>query len=191
MTNGSAGHCSCSGLLHSAARTLFPPPGCPALRPAICPTEPPNSPIITSNCPSPTPLRFRQAEPTPSPPSLSILLPCHPPSTTTHCRWLGPALMAALLPPPPLPHDPAPQSPPPPSGLAGSRSCACAAWSAGALSGCLRLRSPLWGRPPECLMPWIPGSQMDMTAGFEDLLSLEALAAAPGCEASRIPCLDY
>lgn len=40
-------------------------------------------------------------------------------------------------------------------------------------------------------MPWTAQSQMDMTAGFEDLLSLEALTAVPGSEASRIPCLDY
>ena len=106
----------------------------------------PNPPIITSNCPSPTPLRLRQAEPTPPPPSRSI----PPPGVPLHLSLLSPTLLPPPLtvgdwarpswllrcrpPPPPLLHAPAPQSPPPPSGLAGSRSCACATWSAGALS---------------------------------------------------------
>lgn len=47
-----------------------------------------------------------------------------------------------------------------------------------------RLRNPHRGRLPQCLMPWTPGSQVDMAAGFEDLVSLEALVAAPGSQAS-------
>lgn len=129
----------------------------------------------------------------PQPPSRSIpppgyaffLSPTLLPPPLTVGDWARPSwLLRCRPPPPPLLHAPAPQSPPPPSGLAGSRSCACAAWSAGALSSRPRLRKPHRGRLPQCLMPWTPGSQVNMAAGFEDLVSLEALVAAPGSEAS-------
>lgn len=87
---GSAGRCPCRGLRHSAARTHSLPklsgPGAGVLT-----TRAPNSPVITSNCPSPTPLRLQQAKPTPRVGvSLHRATPfppvAHPTFTTTHCR---------------------------------------------------------------------------------------------------------
>lgn len=159
MTNGAArgtGPVVSSSTLqraHPVSSTKRPSPGGSDL-----PARAPNSPVITSSCPSPTPLPSRQAEPTLTPQvSVSFHRATPPllPSPLTVGDWARPSwLLRCRPPPPPLLHAPAPQSPPPPpSGLAGSRSCACAAWSAGAFAGRPRLRSALRGRLTQCLMP--------------------------------------
>lgn len=118
----------------------------------------PESPFVTSDCPcphAPSPATGRAQTPSPSQGILPPDRPSSLPPTTSHPLaltvgdWARPSwLLRSRPPPPPLLHAPAPQSPLPPSGLAGSRSCACAARSAGALAGRARLRSPRRGRLP-------------------------------------------
>ncbi|KFO25562.1 hypothetical protein H920_13070 [Fukomys damarensis] len=75
------------------------------------------------------------------------------PSPLTVGDWARPSwLLGSRLPPPQLLYAPVLQSLQSPSGLASSLFCACAAWSAGALSGDLRLRSPSRWRLFQCLM---------------------------------------
>lgn len=53
------------------------------------------------------------------------------------------------------------------------------------------LAQPAPRRLLQCLMPWTPGSQVDMAAGLEDWLGLQAVAADPRSKASGLPCLSY
>lgn len=117
MTNGKARDTAPAVRSFTLQRAPFPPPSCPALGRAIRPPASPNFPIITSNCPSPTPLRLRQAEPTPSrgilPPSQpSFLPPSNPlPPPLTVGDWARPSwLLRCRPPPPPLLPTPGPLS---------------------------------------------------------------------------------
>lgn len=58
------------------------------------------------------------------------------------------------------------------------------------------LRTPAPAQPaprrlPQCLMLWTPGCQVDMAAGLEDWLGLQALTADPRSKTSGLPCLGY
>ncbi|KAH0511458.1 GTPase Era, mitochondrial [Microtus ochrogaster] len=120
--------------------------------------------------PSPTTLRPRPAEANPphlhSPGSIPLKL------ALTVGDWARPSWLLRGRPSPPLPlHAPASQSQPP-SGLAGSRSSACAAGVPGALSGSLRLRILLRGRLSQCLMAGFSESQVRFATGWPWVLKV-------------------